>query len=173
MKGKRITIGAITFLALSLGIALAGLEPPPYSLGIIKSGRPWLNKVFKGKLFAVTLELKSFKEPLTSAKIEFSLPPEVILFREGSNLSWSGDLDKNSEKGLRISMKSKTDWKEWSEPIKAHVEFICREWKIYRDLSWSHDGFKHIQTEWEKKKGVWKKKMEIDCNKKGNRLLCY
>ena len=135
MKGKRITIGAITFLALSLGIALAGLEPPNYNLGISHS----VLKVYEGKPFGIKLCLQSFKEPLTSAKMTVSLPPEVILREEGG-LSWSGNLDKDSEECLNVWMKSKTDWKEWSEPIKAHVEFIFTFYKATRELSWSHKG---------------------------------
>lgn len=150
MKIKVTIIGAITFLALSLSIALAGLDPPPYYLEIGRGGSPWLDGVFKGKLFSITLCLKSFKEPLTSAKMEVSLPPEVILHKEGSSLSWCGDLDKGSEECIGVGMTSKTDWKEWSEPIKAHIEFIHTFFKVKRELSWSHKGTEDSDWKWVK-----------------------
>ena len=146
MKVKGIILGAITLLSLFFGIALARFKPPPYSLGITHS----VLKVNKGKVFGITLCLQSFKEPLTSVKMEVSLPPEVILFKEGSSLSWSGDLDKKSEECFGVDMRSETDWEEWSKPIKANVEFIHTFFKVTKELSWSHKGMEDSDWKWVK-----------------------
>lgn len=189
-------------------ISIARSKPFPFAVSVSHS----YNTTEKIRLFSVHLSVSADKESLKYVVINFTLPPEVDLkegklgsykiknykrssyrvekiILEKEELNWSGDIKPYSGQSLKVSIRSKTDRKEWSEPIRAHVEFIYKqpsmikqfkeiygewiEWKIYHDFSWSHDSYKHIKTEWEKKKGVWKKKMEIDCNKKGNRLLCY
>jgi hypothetical protein len=121
-------------------------ETPPFSASEIGMGNTTAKgPVTKDQKFSVDVNVKAWNDSLTNIKMGFSIPQEVELWK--GNLNWEGDMNAKSEKMLIVDLTSKTDWTEWSSPIKAHVE-LYYEGRLYtRHMEWSSKGY--VDTCWQ------------------------
>jgi hypothetical protein len=147
---KKITLTGwiimFNLTVLNISCVNSSVSDPPFSLrGISVGNTTKKGPVIKDQRFDVDILMRAWNDPLTGIKMEFSIPQEVEIWK--GNLSWEGDMNPKSEKMLIVDLTSKTDWTEWSSPIKAHVE-LYYEGKLYtRDMEWSSKGY--VDTCWQ------------------------
>ncbi len=77
--------------------------------------------------------------PLTDVTLTVSLPSQAKLIKGAP--SWKGDLAPKSEKCLPVIFVSKTDLKEWSQPVRAYMEGVYEGKRVKKDETWSYDDY--------------------------------
>lgn len=130
---------------ISEGDLYAGLgsAPPPFSIssgigGVVPTEG---QQIKPNTMFSYDIHIKSWDKSLSSIRVEFSIPPEVIVRR--GELIWQGDLNPNSEKYTGVSLSSTTDWSKWSSSVKAHIEVEYEGIKYHKDMQWSQKGYEN------------------------------
>ncbi len=195
-RTRKIVVHSIIarFFAVFVAILIFSCDrdqcKPPFSAG----GRGLLGVLDEGpieanKAFGITVGIDaSSVANLKDVDIVLALPPELEIetivqpkdgpkvVQTGNVVRWRTDFKPsliNSIIGLPASteytlwLKSRTDWKEWSHPVKIDVSLnfsSSRECPNYpggiysKTITWSHEGYK--DPDWQEHpngyRGIWK-----------------